>query len=371
MKMLKFHLQSLSTVMLYILCSIFLVLLVVKTEMEAPETFSFLLKLPMKPQSSLDNPRDLENVQEFQWEADVEKSIEVKPLDVQPLTPAATRHPLQVDYPSNYQFRLNEPNKCLKRTPFLVLLVITEPKDVATRHAIRQTWGNENSIPGFSILRLFLTGVHPIFGSLLQNILEEESVLYRDIIQQDFLDTYNNLTLKTLMGMEWISKFCPNATYVMKADSDIFLNVKYLVFQLLQPHLPPKKDYITGYIYRNTKPIRNKAYKWYVPKEVYPNNSYPPYPGGPGYVLSGDLAKKIYQVAQTIKVINMEDSFTGICLHELGVNVTDSPWGLFNVFKIKYETCRFSKLVVVHHYGPEELLKIWPDFQGQNKTCGS
>ncbi|XP_066468778.1 beta-1,3-galactosyltransferase 2-like [Tiliqua scincoides] len=345
----KFQFCSSSIVMVSILCSTFLFLLLVKTQREALGTFSLLVKQLMKPQSSPDNPD----------------------LDVQPLRPAASRHPLQVVYPCNYQFHLNEPNKCLKRTPFLVLLVITEPKHVAKRHAIRQTWGNENSIPGISILCLFLTGVHPIFGSPVQKHLEEESARYRDIIQQDFLDTYNNLTLKTLMGMEWISKFCPNATYVMKADSDIFLNVDYLVSKLLKPHLRPKKNYMTGYIQRNNRPVRDKNYKWYIPPEVYPKVTYPPYCAGPGYVMSGDLSKKIYQVAQTIEVINMEDSFMGICLQELGIRVTDSPLGLFNIEKIEYEKCRFSKLVVVHQYGPEELLKIWPDFRARKKTCNS
>ncbi|NXT50036.1 B3GT2 galactosyltransferase, partial [Pluvianellus socialis] len=92
-------------------------------------------------------------------------------------------------------------------------------------------------------------------------------------------------------------------------------------------------------------PIRNKAYKWYVPPQVYPNATYPPYCGGPGYVLSGDLAGKIYGVAQTLPVINMEDSFVGICLHVLGVGVTRSPWGTFNMHRIQYEKCRFSRLV--------------------------
>ncbi|KAJ7316455.1 hypothetical protein JRQ81_002617 [Phrynocephalus forsythii] len=306
----------------------------------------------------------------FQWETALKKKDEAGSFGPQPLSPPSpTRHPLEVAYSGGYRFLLNEPNKCQERNPFLVLLVITRPQDVARRHAIRQTWGNESSVPGISIVRLFLTGVHPGFVLPLQRLLEEESSIYRDIFQQDFLDTYNNLTLKTLMGMEWISKFCPNISYVMKADTDIFLNVGYMISQLLQPHLPPKKDYMTGYIYRNTKPLRDKAYKWYVPREVYPNDTYPPYCGGPGYVLSGDLPSKIYQVAQTIKVINMEDSFMGICLYELGISVTDSPWGLFNVYKIDYEKCRFSRLVVVHHYGPEELLQIWPDFQDQNKTC--
>ncbi|NWI64143.1 B3GT5 galactosyltransferase, partial [Todus mexicanus] len=92
-------------------------------------------------------------------------------------------------------------------------------------------------------------------------------------------------------------------------------------------------------------PLRSKAYKWYVPREVYPNATYPPYCGGPGYVLSGDLAARIYGVAQTLPIINMEDAFVGICLHALGVRVTSSPWGTFFMHRIRYERCRFSRLV--------------------------
>uniref|UniRef100_A0A8B9RWM2 Hexosyltransferase n=1 Tax=Accipiter nisus TaxID=211598 RepID=A0A8B9RWM2_9AVES len=280
--------------------------------------------------------------------------------------PPPTRHPLQPPYPYPYRFLLNEPHKCRDQTPFLVLLVVTEPGDTAGRSAIRQTWGNESSVPGVSILRLFLLGVHPVFRQELRPLLEEESLLHHDILQQDFLDTYNNLTLKTLMGMEWVSKHCPNASYVMKADRDVFLNLDYLVRQFL---IPPKKNFMTGYIYRNTGPLRNKGYKWYVPHEVYPNNTYPPYCGGPGYVLSGDLASKIYGVAQTLSVINMEDAFMGICLHALGISVTDSPWGVFNMYRIEYEKCRFSQLVMVHHYEPQQLLKLWPGFQEPKTTC--
>ncbi|XP_074023880.1 beta-1,3-galactosyltransferase 2-like [Numenius arquata] len=270
------------------------------------------------------------------------------------------RHPLQPPYPYPYRFLLNEPHKCRGGPPFLVLLVASQPGDTAGRATIRQTWGNESSVPGVSILRLFLLGLHPVFGRELRGTLEEESRLHRDLLQQDFLDTYNNLTLKTLMGMEWVTRYCPEAAYVMKADSDVFLNLDYLVRRFL---LPPKKNFITGYVYRNTGPIRHPAYKWYVPREVYPNNTYPPYCGGPGYVFSGDLATKIYMVAQKLPLINMEDSFVGICLHALGIGVTHSPMGVFNMYWLQYKKCRFSRLVMVHHYQPQDVLAIWPDFQ--------
>ncbi|NXH14441.1 B3GT1 galactosyltransferase, partial [Bucco capensis] len=92
-------------------------------------------------------------------------------------------------------------------------------------------------------------------------------------------------------------------------------------------------------------PLRNKAYKWYVPKEIYPNNTYPPYCGGPAYVFSADLAPKIFQIAQTLPVINMEDAFVGICMHTLGIALTRSPWGMFNMQHMEFEPCRFSRLV--------------------------
>lgn len=279
--------------------------------------------------------------------------------------PPRRRHPLQPPYPHPYRFLLNEPHKCREKPPFLVVLVATEPGDVARRDVIRQTWGNESSVPGLSILRLFLLGVHPVFGRELRWALEEESRLHRDILQQDFADTYNNLTLKTLMGLEWVSKYCAGAGYVVKADGDVFLNLRYLARRFL---LPPKENFVTGHTYRHTSPIRSRAYKWYVPHEVYPDATYPPYCAGPGYVLSGDLAGKIYRVAQTLPLINMEDSFVGICLQALGVTITRSPHGAFNMHRVAYDKCRFSRLVMVHRYRPQELLEVWARFQ-QESEC--
>ncbi|NWW55425.1 B3GT5 galactosyltransferase, partial [Pedionomus torquatus] len=69
------------------------------------------------------------------------------------------------------------------------------------------------------------------------------------------------------------------------------------------------------------------------------------YCGGPGYVFSGHLATKIYQVAQTLPVINMEDAFVGICLWALGIGLTRSPRGAFNMHRVPYDKCRFARLV--------------------------
>ncbi|XP_033927870.1 lactosylceramide 1,3-N-acetyl-beta-D-glucosaminyltransferase-like isoform X3 [Melopsittacus undulatus] len=118
-------------------------------------------------------------------------------------TTLPTRHPLRPPYPHPYRFLLNQPHKCRDQAPFLVLLVATAPEDTGARHCIRRTWGNESAVPGTPILRLFLLGLHPVFADALEPVLREESREYGDLIQQDFMDTYNNLTLKTLMGLQW------------------------------------------------------------------------------------------------------------------------------------------------------------------------
>lgn len=271
-------------------------------------------------------------------------------------------HPIAPPYPHPYKFLINQPDKCKGRNPFLVLLVTVESYDVISRKVIRETWGDLSNYKDVDILRLFLVGQAPVMTSALQRLLEEESAMYGDIILQDFLDTYNNLTLKMLMGMEWVTKFCPNASYVMKIDSDVFLNVNYLVHHLLHPDLPVRQNYLTGFLVSYTGPIRDKVSKWYVPEELYPGNTYPPYPSGPGYVFSGDMARKIYQVAQGIPVINIEDAFIGICLYKLDIPLTRTPGNVFRAEKINYNARTFCNVVIVHNYERDTLRNAWLDF---------
>ncbi|XP_069815899.1 beta-1,3-galactosyltransferase 2-like [Dendropsophus ebraccatus] len=284
-----------------------------------------------------------------------------KPKHVNNLTYPAFQHPLAPPYPYPYKFLINQPDKCKNRKPFIVLAVLVESQDWESRHTIRETWGNER-LYDVNVVRMFLVGLPVRIPDRTQQLLVEESKAFGDIIQQDFMDTYYNLTLKTLMAMEWVTKFCLSASYVMKIDSDMFLNVDYLVHKVLHPDLPVHQNYFTGYIFGRARPRRDPASKWYVPKEVYPHDKYPPYCAGPGYLFSTDMEKKIYDVAQEIRVIPMEDVFMGICLYELHIPLTKPPPRKCNYQKINYDLCKFKNLVTVHHYEKQELRTVWADF---------
>lgn len=45
----------------------------------------------------------------------------------------------------------------------------------------------------------------------VQSKIEEEVKMYGDIIQEDFIDSYNNLTLKSIMMLKWVNNNCKDS----------------------------------------------------------------------------------------------------------------------------------------------------------------
>ncbi|XP_059416761.1 beta-1,3-galactosyltransferase 1-like [Carassius carassius] len=262
--------------------------------------------------------------------------------------------------PHNFKFLINEPNKCKSTTPFLVLLISTNHKEFDARQAIRETWGDENMFGDIKILTLFLLGYNT--EPVLNQMVEQESQIFHDILVEDFVDSYHNLTLKTLMGMRWVTSFCPNAQYIMKTDSDIFVNMDNLVFKLLRPSAKPRRRFFTGHVI-NGGPIRDVHSKWFMSRDLYPDSRYPPFCSGTGYVFSGDIAELIYKTSLHTRLLHLEDVYVGLCLRKLGIRPFQN--GGFNHWKMSYSLCRYRKVLTVHQISPEEILRIWTDMSNK------
>lgn len=247
----------------------------------------------------------------------------------------------------------------------MLLLIPSAPQEFHTRNVLRRTWANESLVIGVHIIRLFLLGRS---NSSIEKVIEESNQ-FHDIIMQDFVDSYYNLTIKTLMGMEWVSRLCPNVKYVMKIDSDMFFNPWFLVEKILQPRNPPVTNFFTGMVAYQGLPHREKESKWYMSTKIYSKKFYPPFCSGTGYVFSGDLAKNIYRVATGLQIFPFEDIFVGMCLEKLRVKIFEPTGKWFIGERIPYDRCTFTKLATVHHFTPKELLEIWPDFLVALKTC--
>lgn len=241
-----------------------------------------------------------------------------------------------------------------------MILISTTHKEFDARQAIRETWGDENNFKGIKIATLFLLGKNA--DPVLNQMVEQESQIFHDIIVEDFIDSYHNLTLKTLMGMRWVATFCSKAKYVMKTDSDIFVNMDNLIYKLLKPSTKPRRRYFTGYVI-NGGPIRDVRSKWYMPRDLYPDSNYPPFCSGTGYIFSADVAELIYKTSLHTRLLHLEDVYVGLCLRKLGIHPFQNSG--FNHWKMAYSLCRYRRVITVHQISPEEMHRIWNDMSSK------
>uniref|UniRef100_A0A8C3XDF9 Hexosyltransferase n=1 Tax=Cyanoderma ruficeps TaxID=181631 RepID=A0A8C3XDF9_9PASS len=245
---------------------------------------------------------------------------------------------------------------CHKNPPFLVLLVASSSQEVDARMAIRHTWGKERTVAGKHLVTFFLLG-SPVDPSQQAGIAAEGQ-RHRDIIQKNFTDTYYNLTLKTMMGIEWIHRFCSQSSFVMKTDMDVFVNVFYLTELLLRKN--KTAGLFTGFLKLQEYPIRARESKWYVSSEEYPGTTYPPFCSGTGYVLSSDVASQIYNISGSVPFIKLEDVFIGLCLDKLKIRLEElHSEQTFFPERISFSVPRFKKIVTCHGIKPSELLSYW------------
>ncbi|KAM5335841.1 beta-1,3-galactosyltransferase 5 isoform 1-T9 [Glossophaga mutica] len=245
---------------------------------------------------------------------------------------------------------------CQQDPPFLVLLVTSSPEQQFARLVIRNTWGKEMVVRGRRMKTFFLLGTSARRSTA--EAVAQESRQHRDVIQKDFVDVYANLTLKTMMGIEWVHHFCPQAAFVMKTDSDMFINVYYLTELLLKKNRTTR--FFTGFLKMNEFPIRQKHSKWFVSKYEYPWDRYPPFCSGTAYVFSSDVASQVYNVSESVPFLKLEDVFVGLCLKKLDINLEElHSQQTFFPSGLSFSTCRFRKIVACHFVGPQKMLLYW------------
>ncbi|XP_060950329.1 beta-1,3-galactosyltransferase 2-like isoform X2 [Limanda limanda] len=272
-------------------------------------------------------------------------------------------------YARNYHFIMNNPEVCKTKTPFLILMVPVAPGNLEARDAIRQTWGNLNLVQGEVVVTLFMLGVSKEADVQQQEKLQQENLQHQDLIQSNFIDSYLNLTIKTMVIMDWLATFCPTAAYSMKIDSDMFLNIDNLVIMLRMPGIP-QVNYLTGMLMWDRPVVRSLDSKWYVSEEMYPDPSYPTYTLGMGYVFSNDLPRKYVDISMSIKPFNIEDAYIGMCMKKLGLEPTSPPNpSQFKAYAGEYNRCDYSQVITYILGSAKNLIDYWTDLKKPGPPC--
>ena len=222
--------------------------------------------------------------------------------------------------PNMYKYVLN-PNIhiCLNETSSLTLLVliITAANNFQKRLLIRNTWAISDS----NIKFVFILGEtnDPVTNAQIQL----EYIAFNDMVQANFLDSYNNLTLKTIVGMRWTAIYCSNSRFILKIDDDIVLNVNPLLNYLEQIQNEFMKNTIFGMVYKNAPVCRDKSSKFYVDRKDFEKDFYPDYLDKEAYLFTSDLAQKFYSASLNIKNFVFEDIYIGLLTAELNATQKD------------------------------------------------
>lgn len=97
---------------------------------------------------------------------------------------------------------------------------------------------------------------------IFQKRVEDESEKRRDIIQEDFIDSYNNLTIKSIFMLKWFNNKCPSAKYLVKSDDDMYLNLTGML--ALVNSLNQTTGVLIGSLISNARPILDHHNKWFI-----------------------------------------------------------------------------------------------------------
>lgn len=264
----------------------------------------------------------------------------------------------------NHSYLLDHPHRCAGADVLLLLFVKSSPENLPRRSAIRSTWGNESRARaelGAEVRVLFALGLHPDTARReeVQRALRREDDRHGDLVQQDFLDSFHNLTRKLLLQLGWAHAHCGHARFLMSADDDVFVHVPNLLRYLQGLARDGQgRDLWVGRVHRGAPPVRWRDSKYYVPYELYPWASYPDYTAGAAYVVSGDVAEKLYQASATLNsTLYIDDVFLGVCGVVAGVSPQEHVF-FSGEGRAPYHPCIYSHMMTSHGH-VTDIHRLW------------
>ncbi|XP_072161427.1 beta-1,3-galactosyltransferase 1-like [Bemisia tabaci] len=242
----------------------------------------------------------------------------------------------------------------------VLILVSTGRENYGKRMAIRHTWGHYAHRKDISLGFLIGRGRHPASDSKIQ----EEQQVHGDIILGRFVDTYANLTLKTTAMLEWSTTFCPEARYLFKADDDVFVNVPRIL-ELTQEKKAETRA-IFGRLFLRWQTPRDSGFKHYVSPQEYAPSILPDYVHGPGYLITGDIKRDLYEMALSTPFFLLEDCFfTGFIATAIGARKI----GVDASFELQDKACKLRSDMWIVAKTPPQLFDLYKRHLEGRVTC--
>lgn len=238
--------------------------------------------------------------------------------------------------PHDYEYRINPYNTCKNKAIEVVLCVVSAVHDFHLRHQFRYAvkggyagiWNEMNK----ATLVFFLGMPSGGNAQKLQRQVDNESLVHGDIVQATYIDTYKNLSIKTVSILKWVSTYCSNANFVIKTDDDCDVNIPLMITELhrKQEEVPL---FMLGKVSKDLRPIRILKSKWYIPLSLYKEDKYPTFMFGGSQGYPTVVAQLLYEASLRIPLFYLEDVYiSGLCAAMLNIPRYDNTAFYFSHF---------------------------------------
>eukprot|EP00258_Populus_trichocarpa_P022612 XP_024438631.1 hydroxyproline O-galactosyltransferase GALT6 [Populus trichocarpa] len=241
----------------------------------------------------------------------------------------------------------------------LFIGVLSAANHFAERMAVRKSWMQHRRIKSSNVVARFFVALHTRKEVNLE--LKKEAEYFGDIVVVPYMDNYDLVVLKTVAICEYGVRTV-RAKYIMKGDDDTFVRVDFIIDEVNK--VPAGRSLYIGNINYYHKPLRYG--KWEVTYEEWPEEDYPPYANGPGYILSSDIACFIVSEFEShkLKLFKMEDVSMGMWVEQFN---RSRP--VEYVHSLKF--CQFGCIegyYTAHYQTPRQMICLWEKLQKQGRA---
>ncbi|EYU35907.1 hypothetical protein ABFS82_09G031800 [Erythranthe guttata] len=232
----------------------------------------------------------------------------------------------------------------------LFIGILSAGNHFAERMAVRRSWMQHSLIKSSNVVVRFFLALHARKEVNIE--VKREAEFFGDIVIVPYMDNYDLVVLKTVAICEYGVRTV-SAKYIMKGDDDTYVRVDAIIDEAKK--VPENRSLYIGNINYYHKPLRSG--KWAVTYEEWPEEDYPPYANGPGYIISSDIANSVLLdfEKQKLRLFKMEDVSMGMWVEKV-----NSTRRVEYVHSSKF--CQFGCVedyVTAHYQSPRQMICLW------------
>jgi len=194
----------------------------------------------------------------------------------------------------------------------LLVVIPSSPKGFDKRHLIRETWFKKYVNTSLVAVR-FVVGLLNLSDEV-KNDLVIESQKYQDLVMmEDLLDSYKNLTRKTLYTFIWAA-YNIRFLYLFKCDDDTYPQLGRILYEL---HSRESIHRLYWGFFLQNAPVRRTG-KWR-DREWSLGKHYVKFAIGGAYIISSDLIDLLVNNALYLQLFTNEDVAVGLWLASFNI----------------------------------------------------